>query len=144
MVERACTIRVENKYLEGKAVMSSAKLYFVWPFPGLLSSFFSRNFGTSESANSNRRAKERFVNMPSAIIDIILTWAKTKILKEKTKWTLRILKVSTRVNSILLISDSLQWVLWTIIGWGFEIFRTIKVEVGVSSRNLSFFFLFAN
>ena len=27
LVERACTIRVENKDLEGKAVMSSARLY---------------------------------------------------------------------------------------------------------------------
>ena len=34
--------------------------------------------------------------MPSAIIDIIITLADTKIFKEKTKWTaVRVLKVFT-------------------------------------------------
>ena len=29
-----------------------------------------------------------FVSMPSAVIDEIITWAETKITKEKKKWTL--------------------------------------------------------
>ena len=47
----------------------------------------------SRPASSNRRTKERFVDMPSPIIDIIVTWAETKILKEKMKWTVQVLKV---------------------------------------------------
>ena len=33
--------------------------------------------------------------MPSAVIYVIFTLAETKTLKEKTKWTLRVLKVFT-------------------------------------------------
>ena len=51
------------------------------------------NFERSELANSNRRTKQRFANMLSALIDVIITWARTKILREKTKWTVRVLKV---------------------------------------------------
>ena len=36
----------------------------------------------SEPARSNRRTKERFVNIPGAVIYVIKTWANTKILKE--------------------------------------------------------------
>ena len=32
---------------------------------------------------SNRKTKQRFVSMPSAVIDEIITWAETKITKEK-------------------------------------------------------------
>ena len=53
------------------------------------------NFETSEPAGSNRTTKQRFINMPGAVIDIIITWAETKILKEETKWTVRVLKVFT-------------------------------------------------
>ena len=31
--------------------------------------------------------------MPSAVIDVTISWVGTKILKEKTKWTVRVLKV---------------------------------------------------
>ena len=54
-----------------------------------------RNFVTSELASSNRRTKPRFVNMPGAVIYVIKTRAQTKIFKEKTKWTVRVLKVFT-------------------------------------------------
>ena len=73
-----------------KAVTPSAKLYYVRPFPGLLSSFsfvnWKWNFGTSE---------QRFAKMPGAVIYVTVTWAETKILKDKTKWTVRVLKVFT-------------------------------------------------
>ena len=38
------------------------------------------NFVTSETASSNRRTEPRFVNIPSAVIYLIRTWAETKIL----------------------------------------------------------------
>ena len=38
------------------------------------------NFETSETASSNRRTEQRFVNIPSAVIYLIRTWAETKIL----------------------------------------------------------------
>ena len=38
------------------------------------------NLETSETASSNRRTEQRFVNMPSAVIYLIITWAETKIL----------------------------------------------------------------
>ena len=38
------------------------------------------NFVTSETASSNRRTEQRFVNIPSAVIYLIRTWAETKIL----------------------------------------------------------------
>ena len=38
------------------------------------------NFETSETASSNRRTEQRFVNLPSAVIYLIITWAETKIL----------------------------------------------------------------
>ena len=43
------------------------------------------NFGTSEPASSNRKIKQRFVNILGAVIYAIKTWADTKILKGKTK-----------------------------------------------------------
>ena len=55
-------------------------------------------FGTSEPASSNRRAERRFVNMPSDVIYVIITWAETKVFKEKTKWTAWVLNlVSSRI-----------------------------------------------
>ena len=38
------------------------------------------NFETSETASSNRRTEQTFVNIPSAVIYLIRTWAETKIL----------------------------------------------------------------
>ena len=82
-----------------KAVTPSAKLYYVWSSPGILSAFFfvnwNWNFGTSEPASSNRRTKQRFLKRPGAVIYVIITWAETKILKEKTKWICRVLEVFT-------------------------------------------------
>ena len=40
------------------------------------------NFGISESARTNRRTKQRFVNMPNAVISVIITWAERKIFKK--------------------------------------------------------------
>ena len=48
-------------------------------------------------ASSNRRTKKRFVNIPSAVSYVIITWAEAKILKEKTKWKVRVLKVFTLI-----------------------------------------------
>ena len=77
-----------------KAVTPSAKLYYVRPFFKLLSSFFSliENdiFRTSEPGSSNRKTKPRFLNMPNAVIYVTITWTETRILKEKTKWTVRV------------------------------------------------------
>ena len=39
--------------------------------------------------------KPRFVNMPASVIYVIKMWAEAKILKEKTNWTVRVLKVFT-------------------------------------------------
>ena len=68
------------------AFTPSAKLYYVRPFPRLLSGFFivswKGNFVTSETASSNRRTEQRFVNIPSAVIYLIRTWAETKILTD--------------------------------------------------------------
>ena len=38
------------------------------------------NFETSETASSNRRTEQTFVNIPSAVIYLMRTWAETKIL----------------------------------------------------------------
>ena len=54
-----------------KAFTSSAKFYHFRRFPGLLSSFFS--IIESEPASSNRWTKQRFVNMPGAVIYVIVT-----------------------------------------------------------------------
>ena len=54
-----------------------------------------RNFGIGGSANGNRRTKKRYVNMPGAIINLIITSADTKFLEEKMKWKVRVLKVFT-------------------------------------------------
>ena len=43
------------------------------------------NFRTSKVANSNWRTKQRFVNLSSTVIEVIIVWAETKILKEKIK-----------------------------------------------------------
>ena len=43
------------------------------------------NFETSEPASSNRRTQQRFVNMPGTVLDVTITWAEMKILKEKNE-----------------------------------------------------------
>ena len=48
------------------------------------------NFGTSESASSNRRTKLGSVNMPGAVVYVIITWAETKIHKVKMKWIVQV------------------------------------------------------
>ena len=73
LVERACSIRVRSW---DKVVTASAKLYYVRPFPRLLSSFFS----LIESEIRNRRADRV---------------SRDEILQEKTKWVVRLLKVFT-------------------------------------------------
>ena len=42
--------------------------------------------------SSNRSTKQRFIKMAGVEIYVIITWAETTILKEKTKWTVRVLK----------------------------------------------------
>ena len=62
-----------------KAVMPPVKLFYVWPFLGLLSSFvffvkrLKWNFGTSEPASNNKRTKQRFVNLLSAVTCVNVT-----------------------------------------------------------------------
>ena len=48
------------------------------------------NIGTSEPASSNRGTKQRFVNISGAVSYVIVTWEETKVLKEETKWTVRV------------------------------------------------------
>ena len=76
---------------------NSANLYYERPFFWLLSSLFfvkwKWNFGTSESVISNRRTKQRFVNMPSAVIDVIITRDENR--RRVNEWTVRVLKVFT-------------------------------------------------
>ena len=62
--------------------------------------FFLIESEISEQASRQiaREEPNRFVNMPRAVIDVIITWAETKILKEKTKWTVRVSKVSHSVR----------------------------------------------
>ena len=48
--------------------------------------------------NKQKKNKQSFVNMLGAVIDVIITWAKTEILIEKTKWIVRVLKVSHSVR----------------------------------------------
>ena len=59
-----------------------ASLYNIRPFSGRHSSFifvnWKKNFRTSESVSSNGRTKQRFVNMPSSITDVRITWTETK------------------------------------------------------------------
>ena len=71
--------------------MQSANLYYVPPLSRLLSSFFL----LIESEISEQVSKQRLVNIPSAVIDIIIMREETKILKEKVNnlsflslWTL--------------------------------------------------------
>ena len=49
--------------------------------------------------------------MPGAVIDVIIRWAETKILKEKMKWTVRVWKVFTlskiaRLHTVIKIKHS--------------------------------------
>ena len=90
---------------------------YVRLFPSLLSDLFSliesKILEQSRPASSNRRTKERFVDMPSPIIDIIVTWAETKILKEKMKWTVQVLKVFRLTNLTMShVSPYTSFVLW--------------------------------
>ena len=69
----------------------SANLYYFPPLSRLLSSFFL----LIESEISEQVSKQRLVNIPSAVIDIIIMREETKILKEKVNnlsflslWTL--------------------------------------------------------
>ena len=55
-----------------RAVTPFADLYYVRPFPGLPSSLFPFFF-----FNSNRRTRRKFLNMPSAVIYVIITKAET-------------------------------------------------------------------
>ena len=51
-------------------------------FPHLSLAFFRSlkwNFVTSETANSKRRTKQIFVIMSSAVIDVTITWAETRV-----------------------------------------------------------------
>ena len=60
-------------------------------FPNFSVAFFRWlrwNFGTSETANSKRRTKQRFVIISSAVIDVVIKRA-------GTKWTVQVLKVFT-------------------------------------------------
>ena len=60
-------------------------------FPDFSVAFFCWlrwNFGTSETANSKRRTKQRFVIISSAEIDVVIKRA-------GTKWTVQVLKVFT-------------------------------------------------
>ena len=57
------------------------------------------DFSPAFPAGSNRRTKERFVNMPTAERYVIITWTETRILKEKTKLTVRVMKFSFRLQA---------------------------------------------
>ena len=43
---------------------------------------WKKNFGTSKLASSNRRTKQGFVNMRSAVIYVTIAWAETKIQRQ--------------------------------------------------------------
>lgn len=79
-----------------KAVMPICT--YVRLFPSLLSDLFSliesKILEQSRPASSNRRTKERFENMSGTVTDVMITWEETKIIKEKAKWTVQVLKVS--------------------------------------------------
>ena len=49
-------------------------------FPDFSLAFFFLVYWILEQGSSNRKTKQRFANMPSIVIDIIITWAETKIL----------------------------------------------------------------
>ena len=97
------TLSVATSWIEAKKARHFCDLLVqLRLFPGNLSSFLSLvnwkwNFGTRVPASSNRRTKKRFVNIPSAVSYVIITWAEAKILKEKTKWKVRVLKVFTLI-----------------------------------------------
>ena len=85
LVERACSMRVEHRAeLKLSHHLPNWWHNYVQPFPRLLSNFFfdnwKWNFGTSKLARSNRRTKQRFVNISGAIIYVIKMWAEVKIL----------------------------------------------------------------
>ena len=80
--------------MEHRAELQLSRHLPNWTMSALLRDFslaffvhWKWNFETSEPASSNRTTKQRFINMPGAVIDVIITWAETKILKEETKWT---------------------------------------------------------
>ena len=76
-----------TKYRAEVKLLPMAKLHYVRLFPGPLSVFFcvnwKWNFRTSKLASGNRRTKQRFENMLSALIYVIMRWTKTKSLKKK-------------------------------------------------------------
>ena len=76
-----------TKYRVEVKLLPMAKLHYVRLFPGLLSIFFcvnwKWNFRTSKLASGNRRIKQRFENMLSALIYVIMRWTKTKSSKKK-------------------------------------------------------------
>ena len=85
LVERACSMRVGHRAeLKLSHHLPNWWHKYVQPFPRLLSNFFfdnwKWNFGTSKLARSNRRTKQRFVNISGAIIYVIKMWAEVKIL----------------------------------------------------------------
>ena len=51
------------------------------------------NFGKSEPVSWNRRTRNTFLIIPRVVLYVIITWAETKILKEETKWTVRVSRV---------------------------------------------------
>lgn len=52
--------------------------------------------------------KKRFVNIPSAVIDVTVIWIQIKILQEKTKWTVCILKFHTQLDYKLTYANKNQ------------------------------------
>ena len=92
--ERALSEYITWSY-KAKAVTISANLNYVQPFPGLLSSFLSSIESKISEQGSQQvatvKSQTKFVNIPSTVFDIIIMWAEMKILKEKTKWTVKVL-----------------------------------------------------
>ena len=83
LVERACSMRVEHR----AELKLSHHLPNWWHMFNLFQDFFLAffdnwewNFRTSKLARSNRRTKQRFVNISGAIIYVIKMWAEVKIL----------------------------------------------------------------
>ena len=83
---------------------TSGNLYNARPFPALLTFFvnWKRNFRISEPASNNKWTKPGLVNMPRAVIEVIIARVETKITKEKTKRTVPVLKVFTLIQIVSL------------------------------------------
>ena len=52
--------------------------------------------------------KKRFVNILSAVIDVTVIWIEMRILQEKTKWTVCILKFHTQLDYKLTYANKNQ------------------------------------